>query len=182
MDWIATTFEAIGLAIISFAGMYVCLIIYTRLSGLRSFSKISGFDFAVTVAIGSILASVVLTKDPPLLLGASLLASVFVIQMSVTYLRARIDWVESLFSNEPRLIMAHGEIIQEQMDAAKISVADLRAKLREANVLDFTQIEAVVAETTGDISVLHRKQGEARLNPSLLEGVIGAERYTKKPD
>lgn len=38
---------------------------------------------------------------------------------------------------------------------ALVSQADLMAKLREANVLQLSQVKAVVFETTGDISVLH---------------------------
>ena len=47
--------------------IYASIIALTRIYGVRSFSKMSGFDFAVTVAIGSIVASVFFAKDPPLL-------------------------------------------------------------------------------------------------------------------
>jgi uncharacterized membrane protein YcaP (DUF421 family) len=50
------------------------------------------------------------------------------------------------------------------------------AKLREANVTRFEQIHAVIAETTGDISVLHGPPEET-LETGLLDGVIGAERF-----
>ena len=39
---------------------YVGIILCTRLFGLRSFSKMSSFDLAVTVAIGSAFAAVTL--------------------------------------------------------------------------------------------------------------------------
>ena len=50
------------------------------------------------------------------------------------------------------------------------------AKLREANVTRFEQIHAVIAETTGDISVLHGPPDET-LDTGLLDGVIGAKRF-----
>ena len=53
--------------------------------------------------------------------------------------------------------------------------ADLVAKLREANVLDFSSVRAVVFEATGDISVLH---GEGPLDERLLAGVQGGEART----
>ena len=45
------------------------------------------------------------------------------------------------------------------------------AKLREANVIDFSQVKAVVLESTGDISVLHTSNDDIELNNDLLEGV-----------
>ena len=46
------------------------------------------------------------------------------------------------------------------------------AKLREANVLDISEVRAVVLETTGDISVLH---GESCAE-TVMEGTRHAHR------
>ncbi|WP_172839523.1 hypothetical protein [Sulfitobacter alexandrii] len=43
----------------------IVLIAFTRLAELTSFSKMSGHDFAITVAMGSVLARVVVGKDMP---------------------------------------------------------------------------------------------------------------------
>lgn len=46
--------------------------------------------------------------------------------------------------------MAGGEILQENMKVGKLTMDDLTAKLREANVIDWSEIKAVVLESTGD--------------------------------
>jgi uncharacterized membrane protein YcaP (DUF421 family) len=48
-------------------GFYLVLMLFARLMGLRSFSNLSSYDFAMTVAIGSILASTILSDSPSLL-------------------------------------------------------------------------------------------------------------------
>ena len=58
-------------------GIYAGLMLFTRLMGLRSFSKLSSHDFAMTVGIGSILASTVLSKNPSLLQGLVAIASLY---------------------------------------------------------------------------------------------------------
>jgi uncharacterized membrane protein YcaP (DUF421 family) len=40
------------------------IVALTRLNGFRSFSKMSGFDFGITVAMGSVLASAVMATKP----------------------------------------------------------------------------------------------------------------------
>ena len=83
MNWITSGPQPLLMVIITAMAMYFALIVMTRLAGVRSFSKMSGFDFAVTVSIGSVLASVILTPDPPLAQGIMALAVLFALQMGV---------------------------------------------------------------------------------------------------
>lgn len=178
MDWITTTWSAAGMVLLGGLGMYATVILLTRIFGLRSFSKMSGFDFAITIATGSILAAIFIAKDPPLLQGMAAMIILFAMQATVAELRKRFSFVEAIVDNRPRLIMWGGEIDETQMLKAKITRADLMAKLREANVTRFEQIHAVIAETTGDVSVLQGPPDET-LETDLLDGVIGAERFRK---
>lgn len=179
-DWIETSWSALGMVLISAIAVYAWVIFLTRISGLRSFSKMSGFDFAMTVATGSAAAAIFIAKDPPLLQGLFALLVLFSMQMAIAAVRKRSTFVEKLVANEPRLIMWRTEYIEEQMKKAKITQSDVIAKLREANVTRFDQIYAVVAETTGDVSVLHGEPGTS-LDEGLLTDVIGYDPERHRP-
>lgn len=167
-SWITTSFTAAIMVILSTVGIYVALILFARLAGVRSFSKMSSFDFAVTVAIGSVIASTVLTKEPPLLQAIIALGTLFVIQIGVASLRTR-SLVRGLVDNKAIMLMDGTEVLEDNMKQAKVTHADLLAKLREANVTQFSQIKAVVMETTGDISVLHHHDTDHELDEALLK-------------
>lgn len=173
--WISHTAGEMLPFFLSALGMYVALIVFTRLSGLRSFSKISSFDFATTVAFGSVLASVVLSSKPPLLQAVGALGAIYLLQHVVSRLRLYSPVVSQVVDNTPILIMDGSTILHENLSKAGVTEADLRAKLREANVTRWDQVHAVVAESTGDVSVLHKPAGKAALDPSLLAGVRGVE-------
>ena len=158
---------------VSAVGIYAAVILYTRLSGLRSFSKMSSFDFAMTVAVGSLIATTVLTPDPPLLQAAAALAALYLLQLGLAWLRVRFEAVGSTVDNQTVLLMQDGRIL-DAMRTAAVTRNDLIAKLREANVLRLEQVRAVVMET-GDISVLHADDGDQRpVDDEILEGVRGA--------
>lgn len=140
-------------------GVYIAVIVLTRIFGKRSFSKMSSFDFAMTVAIGSIIATALLSKSVSMLEGIIGLASVYVLQITAALCR-RIKWVQDLMDNSPLLLMDGSEILHDNLRKARVTESDLRSKLREANVTRLSQIKAVTFETTGDISVLHEKEGE----------------------
>ncbi len=169
--WITTSWSAAAMTVLTALGIYIAVIIYTRLAGLRSFSKMSSFDFAMTVAVGSVIASTVLTRDPPLLQAVAALGALYLLQIAVARLRVAFGLVGRAVDNDPVLLMRDGEILRESMDTAGVTDGDLRAKLREANVLRLSHVRAVVMETTGDISVLHAPADAGDLDEEILREV-----------
>lgn len=147
------------------------IILLTRLNGLRSFSKMSGFDFAITVATGSVLASTITSPSQTVLVGIGALASLFAVQAGISAVRARSDTFENALDNCPLLVMEDGRILEENLRRSGMTKGDLYGKLREANALDLTLVRAVVFESTGDVSVLHASGPDDTLSPELLEGV-----------
>ena len=148
----------------------VTVILLLRLNGLRSFSKMSSFDFATTVACGSVIASTVISPDQSVLLGIFALVGLFVVQATVARIRTHTGWAQSLIDNEPILIMEGGKILPDNLRRAKMTEDDLYSKLREANAYDLDRVHAVVFETTGDVSVLHGDADDT-VSPALLSGV-----------
>ena len=175
-DWIKTTPEEVGMVVLSAVVTYAAILVYTRLTGLRSFSKMSAADFAMTVAVGSLFASTVSLAKPTWLVRLLALEILFSGQWLLAYLRKVSSKFSKLVDNEPLLLMRGETILHDNLSQANVTMADLRGKLREANVLNYSQVVAVVFETTGDISVLHSSDPNAKLEPALLEDVLAADR------
>ena len=102
--------------------------------------------------------------------GAVGLIAVYVLQMTAASLRS-FSFFEKMIDNSPLLLMDGQEILEENLKKAKVTKADLHSKLREANVIKFSQVKAVVFEATGDISVLHAENSDMELEAELLTGV-----------
>lgn len=168
-SWIDTSLTAIIMALISTVGIYITLIVFTRLAGVRSFSKLSSFDFAITVAIGSLIASTILADTPSLLLAIVALLALFLIQVFISILRRKSSLVQRMVDNKALLLMKGERMLEENMKRAKVTRSDLLAKLRESNVLKLDQIHAVVMESTGDISVLHHDKENVEFDTELLD-------------
>ncbi len=177
MEWLNTSASSVLWILLSTVGIYFAIILFTRLNGLRTFSKMSSFDFAITVATGSVIASTVVSPTPSLLEGAAALIALLACQRFVSWLRSNTS--VSVTDNEPVLLMAGGTFFRDTLLATRVTEDDIYGKLREANVLDFDQVQAVVLESTGDISVLHGDLKDKRLNPALLQGVKNKERFEK---
>ena len=156
--------------IITATGIYLAVIIFTRIAGKRSFSKMSSFDFAMTVAVGSMIATTVLSKSVSLWDGIIGLGAVYILQISVALLR-RYKVVKKVVDNSPLLLMDGTKILHENLKKARVSEEDLRSKLREANVIRLKEVRAVIFEATGDISVMHTEDDNEELENWLMEDV-----------
>lgn len=149
--------------------IYVSIILLTKIFGKRSFSKMSSFDFACTIAIGSMIGSTLLLKSVSLLQGLFALVLIFLLQIITASLR-RFSFFSKIVDNKPLLLMKDKNILRENLKKANVTEDDIKAKLREANVIELNEVKAVVLETTGDISVLHSKQKDS-IDAWIIEGV-----------
>ncbi|MGO1475551.1 MAG: DUF421 domain-containing protein [Psychrobacter sp.] len=145
--------QVLGISL-SAIGFYLGLMVFTRLMGLRSFSKLSSHDFAMTVGIGSILASTVLSDTPSLSQGLFAVAVLFVIQGVISIIRRKVKPLKSLIDNQAIILMAHGEYLWDNLKEANLSTSDVQEVLRKNGIKSKTEVFAVIMETTGDMSVL----------------------------
>ena len=95
----------------------------------------------------------------------------YLLQAVVAWLRVGSRSIQQGVDNSPLVLMAGPEVLHDHLRLGQVTVADLRAKLREAGVRDRREVRVVVLETTGDISVV---AGPDPVEPWLLEGVRGA--------
>lgn len=154
-EWINSDFETLRWIFLSTLATYGGIILYCRLAGLRSFSKMSAPDFAMTVAVGSLFAATIANPSPTLISGLFALGLLFTCQWAIAYLRKRLKWGASILDNSPLLLMRNGKLLEQNLAKANVTRSDLMAKLREANAFSLSRVEAVIFESTGDISVIH---------------------------
>jgi uncharacterized membrane protein YcaP (DUF421 family) len=165
-DWFAIDFQQFLGTVTSAIVVFFFMLLLIKISGLRSFAKMSSHDFGVTIAIGSILGATIINKEPSVLQGGLAIAALLGTQTLYSMWRRKRN--KNYIENKPILIMKGRDILHDNLKSSQISVNDLYSKLREANVTNLDQVHAVVLEASGDISVLHSTQN---YDESLLQGV-----------
>ena len=174
--WIFDGWQQIPMVLLSGGITYAGVLLYTRIVGLRSLSKMAAPDFLMTIAVGSLFASTIALSTPTLVIGLTALAVLYFGQWLLAILRVQIPSFSKFIDNSPLLLMAGDQMIEENLKRANLSRSDVYGKLREANALNYSHVHAVVFEATGDISVLHSNDPDQKLEADFFENVIGAER------
>jgi len=141
---------------------YAALIIFLRVSGKRTLSKWNAFDFVVTIALGSTLASVIISKDVVLIEGVIAFALLIGLQFVITRLSVRFDFVKKIVKAEPTLLFDKGEFLPEVMRRQRVTESEIRAAIRAKGLAAIESVEAVVLETDGTFSVVKKSANDSR--------------------
>ena len=157
-----------GLARVLIVGTlaYSVLVLFLRISGKRTLTKLNAFDLVVTVALGSTLATVLLSKSVALVEGLLAMALLVFLQFAITWLSVRVSWFKALIKSEPTLILHDGRFLEGALRAQRVTRDEVLSVLRSQGVSDAAEVAAVVLETDGSMSVLqsvNRKAATATL-------------------
>lgn len=168
--WLSWT-EA-GLVVLTATVVYVATIMATRLYGQRQFSNLSSYDMVFTFALGSVIGRVVLVRTS---LGAALLGLVtlFSLHAVTGRLHHRLQGVHDVIQNRPVLLVADGEVHDDQLRRAHVSRWELRQALRQAGHGSYRSVRAVILEPSGKLSVL---SGDQDVDREFLDDTVGGDR------
>lgn len=150
--------ESLARVLVVGTAAYATLVAFLRISGKRTLSKMNAFDLVVTVALGSTLATVVLSKDVALAEGLLALALLIALQWSVAWGSSRSRRISRLVKSEPRILYHRGEIIDGALRDERVAEEELLAAARSSGYRDLGQVETVVLETDGTFSVVGRQR------------------------
>lgn len=141
---------------------YAALIIFLRVSGKRTLSKWNAFDFVVTIALGSILATIITSKEVVLVEGIVAFTLLIALQFIITWLSVRFDFVKNIVKVKPTLLLDKGEFLPAAMRRQRVTESEIRAAIRSKGFASIEEIEAVVLETDGTFSVVKKSVGGSR--------------------
>ncbi|WP_230530330.1 DUF421 domain-containing protein [Microvirga roseola] len=168
----------LGRVLVVGALAYICLVIILRVSGKRTLTKFNAFDFVVTVALGSTLATIILNKSVSLAEGVLGLALLVLLQLVITWASVRSDRFQSLVKAQPALLVYKGRILEGAMRAERVTREEILAVLRESGVNDVAEVEAVVLETDGTLSVIKKLPNDgAKTTLANVPGMDKASAY-----
>lgn len=145
---------------------YVGLVIFLRISGKRTLTKLNAFDFVVTVALGSTLATVLLNSSVSLLEGMTAFALLIFLQYVITLLSVHSSWFNAIIKSEPRLLFLDGQFLRSAMKKERIKEIEILQVIRTSGFGSTEKVKAVVLETDGSLSVISSETGNALENVS----------------
>lgn len=160
-----------GLARVVIVGVlgYTALVLLLRVSGKRTLSKLNAFDLIVTVALGSTLATVLLSKDVALAEGVVAFGLLIALQFGITWMSVRSRKFSELVKAEPTLLLFQGQVLDGALRRERVTRDELLAAVRASGQTGIRQVHAVVLETDGTLNVVVRAEASGDAAMAAME-------------
>ncbi len=136
------------------------VILLIRFIGLRSLSKMTSYDFVITLATGSLVAQAAGADQwSGYVQALTAIGALMLLQAVLERARRRGDRIGAIITNEPVLLVREGRFIDRAMRRTRTTRGEVFAKLRAKGIGEIERVSAVILETTGDLSILTDRIG-----------------------
>jgi uncharacterized membrane protein YcaP (DUF421 family) len=149
---------------------YTAMVLLLRISGKRTFARMTAFDMIVPLTLGPILASTILLPNVSLVHGMVAFASLITLHTILAWLTARFTWLRTIVKPEPALLVYQGQLIRMTMRKERVTEREIHEIIRDHGLASVEEVEAVVLEADGAYNVIQRLQGKGASSLEILAG------------
>lgn len=157
---------------------YVAMILLLRTGGKRTLAQLNAYDLVVTVALGSTLASAILSPTTSIAQAVLAFALLVGLQYLIAFGASRSSRFERLINGNAELVFHRGQFMHAEMRRHRLAEEEVLQAIRGSGQASLEDVEAVVFETNGKLTVVPR--GNAR--PTALRMVRGENRLQHLED
>ena len=150
--------------------LYLTAVLGFRVGQRRTLADLSPFDFVAAVAVGSIVGRVPNASDASYLAGLATLAALLLAHGGLTRLR-RFPSVAHLLEQTPRLLVAQGRVLEDELRRCGLTGDDLDGLLRRQGIGDLGEVRYAVLEPRGQLSVIRHAERSSP-EPPLVRDIV----------
>ncbi len=143
----------VHIAVVGLIG-YVALIVFLRLSGKRTLSRMNAYDMVMTMALGSVLTKAMLTQEQSVAETVFAIALLIFFQFSVSFAAFRWRWAAFLAAPKPTVLYHQGVYLQDALKKERVRQSEIEDTVKEKGLCDMGMVDTVILAANGELSVL----------------------------
>lgn len=155
--------------------MFLVILIALRLLGKRGIHQLSVFELGVIIGLGSAAGDPMFYKDVGLLPSILVFIVVVLMYRGVTFLISSNDKIETLIEGKPTYILRDGQILKS-FKKQPLARDELFARLRQSQVYHLGQVETIIIESDGGVSMFFAPDDQVKdglpILPHLLDNCM----------
>jgi uncharacterized membrane protein YcaP (DUF421 family) len=138
--------------------VYSFLLVVFRLSGKRTLSQSSNFDFVLLLIISETTQQAMVNSDHSITNALILILTLVGMTIGLSIVKQRFPAVEKLLEGRPLLLIDRGEVKEERLDRSRVDRDDLLEAARMNHGLErLDQVKYAVLERHGEISIVPKE-------------------------
>lgn len=153
--WLGTDLSTAGWVALGTVLIYVTTLAAVRLAGRRTVAQMSAFDYVVSIALGSVIATTAVSSEVSYLDGLITVVVLLLLQVALGALRKKNDFVRRVTGFEPEIMYENGELdLPSSPLSAQPTLEEVRSKVRQTGLSDWSKVDKIILEPDGNVSVL----------------------------
>jgi uncharacterized membrane protein YcaP (DUF421 family) len=137
------------------ASIYVVLLILFRISGRRTLSEMTSFDFVLILIIGESTQQALLGEDFSLTNAFLVIVTLMTLDVAISLWKQRSGGANRLIEGVPTILVEGGRPLRALMDKARVREEEIMEAARRTQGLErMEQIKFAVLEVSGGISII----------------------------
>ena len=136
--------------------IFFVLFILVRLTGKKSLSQITYFDYVSAITIGTIAGSITIEDNVGIVKGIVVMLVWILIPVIMSYIGSKNLTFERKTVGEPIILIRNGTLDYNNLKKTKYNIEDLLMQLRKKDVFDISEVEFALLEVDGELSTLKK--------------------------
>jgi uncharacterized membrane protein YcaP (DUF421 family) len=146
--------------VIRAAVIFIFIFILTRIVGRRELSSLEPFDLIMLVVIGDLVQQGVTQSDNSVTGALLAVGTIGLLSVAVSYLSFKSRRLRPILAGEPIVLVEDGAVIEPNMARQRLTLEELEAEARLAEIGSLSQVRWGILETDGRISFVKRDQAD----------------------
>ena len=134
--------------------VFFLILIVTRAVGRRELSSMEPFDVILLVVVGDLVQQGVTQSDYSLTGATMVIVTIAALVVGTAWLSYRFRALRPVLEGEPVVLIADGKVLQRNLRRERITVDELGAEARQAQIGSLEDVRYALLETNGKISFL----------------------------
>lgn len=134
--------------------LYAVLLFAMRIMGKGDLGELQPFDLVVSLVLAELAVMPMEDLDAPLFHGLMATAVVMFLQCLISYITLKSNSARKIICGTPSIIYDHGEFNIKDMNKLRININDVLGQMRLKGYYNFKDIDYVIMETNGDVSIV----------------------------
>lgn len=148
--------------------MYIVVVGALRMMGKRQIGELEASELVVTIIISDIAAMPITNMGVPLITNIIAILTLMLLEIFISFGAFKSPKMRSIMYGKPSTFFKNGKFNQKEMLRQRFNVADIMEEIRGNGVCSLSDVEYIVMETNGKVSVI-LKQSASAVTPEQLK-------------
>ena len=149
--------------------MYSLVVLTLRIIGKKQLSDFEPSELVVTIMMSEVAAMPVQDNLQPLISSITVILLLLVFEVAVSFGAFKSPKMRKMIYGYPSVFFENGKINADEMERQRFSVTDLMEAIRNEGYASLSEVNYVLMETNGNISVIPSSETETKLSYVIID-------------